>query len=841
MSSGSMLGKLLLIGGLIFGGILAFGQTDSTLYVRQFPGSDVGARVTKAMAACNPDSSIPCLLVIDPSLARHAAGTLPALCSNCFLIDYRNGYPASVTAAGLSRSVPVASPAHGVPPALSSGTLVIVTDGRTASDCTVGGGTFTNPCEVTPTGLSIIGGTTNASINVQASPYYARCDGSTDDTTALQAAVSAADATGALLIFPANGNCKTTGTINFAGAVRWQGNNTTISISPTTMIQEAFAGSGISALDIGGFKFQGTNNTVAAFNVTGGTVQNVNFHDNTITGFTGCPVSPNSWLNAGIILSAAKHVKITKNQFLNGGCSSYWTTGGPSGAAVYNFTLPSYDWEISGNTVDNSFADFGFLLFDLFESSEHDNTIKDVVLGAGTDANSSGYGSAYYGTVICGGATLASPGGLSRTSNVVTFNFSGTCNPALIPGDHIQIIGSTSVGGTGFDDSYTIVSGGTTSATATADSWPSLANDTGGGGIPQYAPTLNVIHHNRYKNLAGIGIYLQGATDSTVGESTFSSVCQSMDDTSIPCGFVALNGARRVSVEGNTGRGSGKDGILSVNGFQVSVYGNNVSNVAHAGFRWRGAELSEQWFGNSSNGDINGLLVDGAAQGNVYLGNSSGGASSSHVGISSSSANFNIYAANQMNGGLVTGVNGINSLGGSNSMFVLNFGRSFRGNVFDLRTANPLAAFNYIYGGTGNGFSTGSASYALVTKNYLASQAVGVNDNSTGQSNVVSDNYFTGATTALSGINGMSKGNQIKGGSAGVFPVGSCTMTAGTCTITTAEVQAGDSSGKIACSRGNGGTNPGAPYIGTITAGTSFVLNSTNVSDTGTWTCEIKH
>lgn len=76
---------------LLLGAVLAFGQTDNMLYVKQFPGLTVGQKLTNAMQACNPNTAVPCILVIDPSLATWAAGTMPSLCSQCSLIDYRVG------------------------------------------------------------------------------------------------------------------------------------------------------------------------------------------------------------------------------------------------------------------------------------------------------------------------------------------------------------------------------------------------------------------------------------------------------------------------------------------------------------------------------------------------------------------------------------------------------------------------------------------------------------------------------------------------------------------------------------------------------------------------------
>lgn len=80
---------------LVFGAVLAFGQTDNTLYVKQFAGATVGAKLANAMQACSADTSIPCILVLDPSLVRWPTGTMPGLCSQCSLLDYRSGAPAS--------------------------------------------------------------------------------------------------------------------------------------------------------------------------------------------------------------------------------------------------------------------------------------------------------------------------------------------------------------------------------------------------------------------------------------------------------------------------------------------------------------------------------------------------------------------------------------------------------------------------------------------------------------------------------------------------------------------------------------------------------------------------
>lgn len=65
-------------------------QSDSMIHVKEFPGVTVGDKVSAAMANC-PKAPIPCILVIDASLAAAAPGTMPALCPNCSLEDYRDG------------------------------------------------------------------------------------------------------------------------------------------------------------------------------------------------------------------------------------------------------------------------------------------------------------------------------------------------------------------------------------------------------------------------------------------------------------------------------------------------------------------------------------------------------------------------------------------------------------------------------------------------------------------------------------------------------------------------------------------------------------------------------
>lgn len=74
-------------------------QSDSMIHVKSFPGLTVADKVSAAQQTC-PAAPVPCILVIDASLNAAAPGTMPALCSNCSLWDFRGGPPASKSLTG---------------------------------------------------------------------------------------------------------------------------------------------------------------------------------------------------------------------------------------------------------------------------------------------------------------------------------------------------------------------------------------------------------------------------------------------------------------------------------------------------------------------------------------------------------------------------------------------------------------------------------------------------------------------------------------------------------------------------------------------------------------------
>lgn len=85
--------KWLWIIGIIFIAVAAFGQTGNTFYASRFPGNTVGAKVQAAQKACLAGTALTCVIVIGPSLASYATGTMPTKCPSCIWEDYRAGSP----------------------------------------------------------------------------------------------------------------------------------------------------------------------------------------------------------------------------------------------------------------------------------------------------------------------------------------------------------------------------------------------------------------------------------------------------------------------------------------------------------------------------------------------------------------------------------------------------------------------------------------------------------------------------------------------------------------------------------------------------------------------------
>lgn len=112
--------------------------------------------------------------------------------------------------------------------------------------------------------------------------------------------------------------------------------------------------------------------------------------------------------------------------------------------------------------------------------------------------------------------------------------------------------------------------------------------------------------------------------------------------------------------------------------------------------------------------------------------------------------------------------------------------------------------------------------------NVTASNAFGFGSLSAGFLALLSTNEIEVGSADLN-VETVGRGMRVKEGSnAKQGPTGS--MTAGSVTVANTSVTANS---RIFVCRGAGGTNPGAWYVSAQTAGTSFVVTSTNAADTG--------
>ena len=77
---------------LLLPAVSALSQSASSatpINVSAFPGSDVGAKTANAIASCNPNPAVPCVLVLDAPLAGAPSGQMPPLCPQCSIQDQR--------------------------------------------------------------------------------------------------------------------------------------------------------------------------------------------------------------------------------------------------------------------------------------------------------------------------------------------------------------------------------------------------------------------------------------------------------------------------------------------------------------------------------------------------------------------------------------------------------------------------------------------------------------------------------------------------------------------------------------------------------------------------------
>ena len=354
-------------------------QSDSMIHVNQFSGTTVGDKVTAAMQQC-PAAPVPCILVIDASLAAAAPGSMPTLCATCSLADYRYGLGGVhvQSTAGLVSAVAAGQSVY-----VAAGTYVLsaplVLQSNTALVCDSLAAHFTFPGSVGTANMVTINGVSHVSVRgcffdgtgmttATADAHLIRIQNSTDvqiegdyllnspeDAVRVGASVGGGSGTNVRII----GNyIESPGRVGPSGSCVGTDSITQSLIAQNVCITPALDGIDIepnAAGSVGSFLMIAGNvlstnaavsagNGISLFNA-GASPHHDIISGNNISGFGQA---------AGIVMSGAYKNTITGNVI----------DGNLIGVQVKN---TSYSDEIAGNGLDSNVTG------ESFESSSHDN------------------------------------------------------------------------------------------------------------------------------------------------------------------------------------------------------------------------------------------------------------------------------------------------------------------------------------------------------------------------------------------------------------------------------------------------------------------------------------
>jgi len=325
----------------------------------------------------------------------------------------------------------------------------------------------------------------------------------------------------------------------------------------------------------------------------------------------------------------------------------------------------------------------------------------------------------------------------------------------------------------------------------------------------------NRITSNLVSTTDGCGIYLASSVFNTLTGNLLVNTAVTQDDSSLPVGAICINsdGSGYSTVTGNVIYTTGKDGICLASSGYDTLSGNTVISAGTKGIRLRGSCDYTTLSGNTISDCVHGIYSDVSSKNGLMVTGNTIQASSEYGMFFSGLTTSNISG----NSVYDSGKDGININAGSQNNIgnnnVVNSSASgantYSGivNVSDYTTISDNTSVNT--GATGQKWGiNNSGSYGTIVGNTLSkNQTSGLND--TGTAMTKSNNKLSIGVSA-----------------------GTATLTGGTVTINTAEVQAGD---VITLTPTTAGGTPGVLAVSTITGGTSFVVTSSSGTDTSSF------
>lgn len=324
----------------------------------------------------------------------------------------------------------------------------------------------------------------------------------------------------------------------------------------------------------------------------------------------------------------------------------------------------------------------------------------------------------------------------------------------------------------------------------------------------------------------GSGIYFADPVRVTLTGAVITNVATVQVDSSLPVAGIAVNGGFDVALTGNIVRTSGRDGIaVTVDSVAVGVdqkivvTGGSVDNCTQSGYRIRGALDHAVFVGiQATNCDRN-FFADTAAkdltlQGSFSLAKSGGtGAGVDITGATNSRIDVNCHKNARQ--GMLIRAGAHNEVTGSFTDNGTETDNTYDG-IFNVATSST---FRVTSGNTG---ATGQRYGLNTTGDYCNVLGCNLTRNRT-------DGY------AITGTNVTQQGNRLSTSATPGPAQGVGTLSGGTLTVTTDEVRATDHI--VLCAK----TATGTLRVSAVTAGTSFVVTSSNGADSGSFTWSIVH